>query len=410
MALAVSLTLCPEMTQAADFRADTTDSRINRATSSNADKTIGTPSDADVKTDDYLTDEDGFLLDGNVIDDEFLPDGGLTATESNAIQKTNAAAVDAVTGKKAVSGSLTGTGVEHVSIRSEEWEAAVIEQPLPVEFMFIIDATGSMGPYIADVKENIGTFAQKLVEKDINTNMSVMVYKDVDADGSDSTEAYFYDGEFWNREAEPVVSILDDIRVSGGGDTPEIPQDALNEYLKMLREQGASSTDKKHRFVFLLTDAGYKDSTSDTAIPSIKALTSNFRSLGVKVSVVSKTTYKSDYTGLYSLTGGKFIDIKSDDYYKMMLELADWVTEVVTDEDSDKDGLWDKWEEEGIDIDLDGTIDIKLKDLGADKNVRDIFIEVDWFTGCKPPQDALDMVAEVFKNHGINMHIDPGFP
>jgi hypothetical protein len=46
--------------------------------------------------------------------------------------------------------------------------------------------------------------------------------------------------------------------------------------------------------------------------------------------------------------------------------------------DSDQDGLLDHWETTGIDMDHDGVVDLNLQAMGADVNVRDLFVEVDW--------------------------------
>ena len=46
--------------------------------------------------------------------------------------------------------------------------------------------------------------------------------------------------------------------------------------------------------------------------------------------------------------------------------------------DTDGDGLPDVWEKEGLDYDGDGKIDVDLPAMGADPNVPDIFVEVDW--------------------------------
>ena len=46
--------------------------------------------------------------------------------------------------------------------------------------------------------------------------------------------------------------------------------------------------------------------------------------------------------------------------------------------DSDQDGLLDHWETTGIDMDQDGVVDLNLPAMGANPNVRDLFLEIDW--------------------------------
>lgn len=91
--------------------------------------------------------------------------------------------------------------------------------------------------------------------------------------------------------------------------------------------------------------------------------------------------------------------------------------------DTDGDGLPDVWEKEGLDYDGDGKIDVDLPAMGADPNVPDIFVEVDWMVrpqkkflwweiqagrSMAPSEDAMKLVYESFKRHGINLHIDVG--
>ena len=93
------------------------------------------------------------------------------------------------------------------------------------------------------------------------------------------------------------------------------------------------------------------------------------------------------------------------------------------EKDTDGDGLLDIWETDGIDTDGDGEIDLHIERMGADPNIPDIFVEVDWMVrpqkkilwittqeelSLAPSQNALRNVYQVFKNHGINIHIDAG--
>ena len=82
------------------------------------------------------------------------------------------------------------------------------------------------------------------------------------------------------------------------------------------------------------------------------------------------------------------------------------------DADTDGDGLCDKWETEGIDVNGDGVIDLDLPGLGADPKHKDIFVEVDWMKNHKPYN--LSNVVAAFDNanvsnpdgsDGIRLHI-----
>jgi Tol biopolymer transport system component len=94
---------------------------------------------------------------------------------------------------------------------------------------------------------------------------------------------------------------------------------------------------------------------------------------------------------------------------------ADWQPVL----DSDGDGLLDSWERNGIDVDLDGTIDLDLPAMGADPMHKDIFLEIDSMAGHGLSQAAVDLVVEAFAAApvanlnpdglvGVTLHVDNG--
>ena len=91
-------------------------------------------------------------------------------------------------------------------------------------------------------------------------------------------------------------------------------------------------------------------------------------------------------------------------------------------QDTDGDGLLDVWERNGLTDISDGSF-LDLPAMGADPNVRDIFVEIDYMcsritsgvcdTGAGnhthlPTRIALDKVGESFARKGIKIHFDVG--
>lgn len=97
--------------------------------------------------------------------------------------------------------------------------------------------------------------------------------------------------------------------------------------------------------------------------------------------------------------------------------------------DSDGDGLPDAWETGPVDLDGDGKTDIDLRQMGADPNKKDIFVECDWMvrpagkidvipeilsvdrpypTNFQPDEESMHMVYQAFQDHDINLHVDAG--
>ena len=110
------------------------------------------------------------------------------------------------------------------------------------------------------------------------------------------------------------------------------------------------------------------------------------------------------------------------------VQLAPVRTNTATLTDSDKDGLPDIWEEEGVVL-ADGT-EIPLPDWGADPKRPDLFLQLNWMAseydtlGCDsnaarecananrtsyaPSTQGLDDMVDLFADHGITLHIDAG--
>ena len=299
----------------------------------------------------------------------------------------------------------------------------VIDTTVPVDFVFVIDSTGSMGAYISSVKKNLTAFCQYLQSKNVNLNIAIIDYRDITCDGADSTRIHSIGGKTFVSDADLAIEEFNSIEVDGGGDIPETAVDALS---KLCSESLIPWRKGSNKFAFLLTDADSKEDTTSSSIKSMEDLIYQLRLRNIHTTVVSRTSYMEHYKNLYTMTGGEFIDISSSNYYELMLDVADWVYENAL-ADTDGDGLYDEWETEGYDADGDGTADLDLKSMGADPNVPDLFVEIDWmvrnevtdsFLGIKytktkgrnlkPSSNALRMVYDQFRRHGIRLHIDAG--
>jgi hypothetical protein len=85
--------------------------------------------------------------------------------------------------------------------------------------------------------------------------------------------------------------------------------------------------------------------------------------------------------------------------------------------DTDGDALLDSWEEDGVDVDGDGTPDLDLPSMGADPDHKDIFVEVDHMPGHRIPDAQIARVVQAFADapvanpdaqSGITLHVDNG--
>ena len=70
--------------------------------------------------------------------------------------------------------------------------------------------------------------------------------------------------------------------------------------------------------------------------------------------------------------------------------------------DTDGDSLLDGWEVCGIDVNNDGTIDLNLPALGANRLHKDVFVEVDYMEFHQPRAVAISDVVTAFNNAPVS--------
>jgi Dockerin type I domain/PASTA domain len=90
--------------------------------------------------------------------------------------------------------------------------------------------------------------------------------------------------------------------------------------------------------------------------------------------------------------------------------------------DSDQDGLLDHWETGGLDVTGTGSIDVDLRNMGADPFKRDVFVQMDWTANRpgyqrRPAPGVIQALADFFAAApalpngipaGIKLHVDAG--
>ncbi|MCA9385123.1 hypothetical protein KC717_00580 [Candidatus Dojkabacteria bacterium] len=192
-----------------------------------------------------------------------------------------------------------------------------------------------------------------------------------------------------------------------------VPAGWINDYF------GGSQTTIKHSIAFLLDENG--NSGSSMTNPALTGQST------------SATTYTlSSVRSATNATAVSISPIEANtqvDYY--WFEGEEWGCDVPDTVDTDGDALPDVWETCGVDTNGDSILENnELRHIGADPNVKDIFIEVDWmecdqasdptcpdttFTH-QPNQSWICEVAEAFARtetqgiakEAINLHVDFG--
>lgn len=185
---------------------------------------------------------------------------------------------------------------------------------------FVIDTTGSMGGYIKNVKENLSDFVKGLKDKGVEPTMSIIEYRDITADGKDSTIFHTFGDSRWTTDIDAVIAEFDKLTVDGGGDGPETTLDAFD---KLFEEDPTWYKMDGSSFVFVLTDATTKEGEDASASGRTLAEWGDIMAKeGIQVSVVASSYLEDDYEDLYGKTGGNFFKISGDNYSDLMLEYA----------------------------------------------------------------------------------------
>ena len=222
------------------------------------------------------------------------------------------------------------------------------------DIVFVIDTTGSMSSPISNVRSNINSFVTKLAEDKVDVRLGLVEYKDIYADGADTTKSYD-----WCTSVSDFKTKLGTLGISGGGDTPESAVDALYCAGNMKFRSGAK------KYIILVTDADYKDGISTDSSFTMEDEISSLVSNDIVTSVVTRAGYFSDYSSLVSQTDGVTANIKNS----FSTELESIISKIGKDVNS---GCWvrlsngsvvclDKdpaLEDDSVDTDGDGVPDV----------------------------------------------------
>lgn len=255
------------------------------------------------------------------------------------------------------------------------------------DILFAIDTTGSMSGAINNVVANIDSFVDTLqTDYSVKANFALIDYKDITCD--EDTILVKNDSSAWYSDVASFKSKINSLVVTGGGDDPETPIDALAMAQKLDFRQNAN------KFIILVTDADYK-TNNNYGIESMDEMTALLEESGIVTSVISATGYESIYHDLYTNTGGVFGNIYGD-FKSVLLQLADNIGEIVND------GSWVLLSDYQF-IKLDQPLDDSGKSSDEDSlsDVEEL--------GDQTESDIMPYISWVLKNYNIpeGMYDDP---
>lgn len=198
------------------------------------------------------------------------------------------------------------TGAGAVVTRVDEYESKQIKTAITsVDVVFVMDTTGSMGPYIEGLKRNCIDFAETVAQGQRDCRLGLIGFGDV-------------------RSAEPihVFEPTDDARLfqkavrdiprTEGGDEPESSVDALERAMQLTFRQTCV------KVLVLITDASCHRSE---AIPD---LARNLRERGFRTHIVAPLTLRNLYDPLCAgANNGKFHAIRAAKFDTLLQDIAE---------------------------------------------------------------------------------------
>ncbi len=115
-----------------------------------------------------------------------------------------------------------------------------VKERIPVDFVFIIDVTGSMQKYIDEIKNNISRFLTSLLSRGIDYRIGLILFSDI-------VEKVYQPSDNVNV----FLSWLSGVRAYGGGDEKENALEAIKATKNIAFRPSAN------RVIVLITDAPY---------------------------------------------------------------------------------------------------------------------------------------------------------
>ena len=251
-----------------------------------------------------------------ILEDDATAEVLSVASECNQNQRSDASSSD----KKSFAFEAASADKEKAVLFAADSPDAMAQ----ADIVFVIDTTGSMSSYISNAKNNMSYFVDALKERGISAALALVEYRDIDADGYDSTIVHKNGTSNWFYNIESYKSAIAGLSANGGGDTPESVVDAL-ETARLLDMRASAG-----KIFILITDADYKVENR-YGIPSMASEIELLKNAEVSCSVVSHSSYQSTYSDLYLGTGGIFANL-SGNFYNELMALADRIgTEIVGD-------------------------------------------------------------------------------
>lgn len=234
------------------------------------------------------------------------------------------------------------------------------------DIVFVVDTTGSMSSVIKNTANSIIEFVDDLENNyNVQTNYSLIEYRDVEVDGNDTTKVHKNGFSNWYTDPELFSEEIRSLLANGGGDEPESLVEALGMAANLDYRENVD------KFVVIITDASCKVN-NNYGYNSLEEVIDELNSNNVVTSIVTKTALKDKYSCV-TKNGGIVGDI-SKNFADELKKLIDLIA------NQSEDGAWylldtyeyiklDKKYDELGDMDTDGDGLTDVEELGSSRDM-----------------------------------------
>uniref|UniRef100_C6E9K0 Flagellin domain protein n=1 Tax=Geobacter sp. (strain M21) TaxID=443144 RepID=C6E9K0_GEOSM len=179
--------------------------------------------------------------------------------------------------------------------------------PTPLDFVFIIDSTGSMGGYINMVEANAKSFVSNMVAQGVDGRYSFVKYGDVSSGDAAviAAPSFFTDPDAF---AAAITASADS--PSGGGDFPESGLEAI-----LGAVSGLAFRAEATKRMVLLTDATVHTFADGFSAETIAGTAAAVSAAGIQLDIATVAGGVTQLTPLASATGGTVYDINDASFY-----------------------------------------------------------------------------------------------
>jgi hypothetical protein len=162
------------------------------------------------------------------------------------------------------------------------------------DIVILIDTTGSMSPYIEELKQKCVAFSEQLTRQALKHRFALIGF-------GDTQEGPWVDRHEFSDDVGRFIEAVDNVKRFDGGDFPESALDAIEEALRLPFDEAAL------RRFYLVTDAKYHEPTRSglKAEQIVQRLTDQ----QVMLRVFSSRDFAGEYAKLLGETG-KFQEIE----------------------------------------------------------------------------------------------------